>query len=41
MSLVNSHCGFTPLEEDWLGDVYPYEFYDHKLDWLIDDINTN
>lgn len=29
MSLVNSHCGFTPLEEVWLGDVYPYEFYNH------------
>lgn len=29
MSLVNSHCGFTPLKEVWLGDVYPYEFYDH------------
>lgn len=29
MSLVNSHCGFTPLEEVWLGDVYPSEYYDH------------
>lgn len=29
MSLVNSHCGFTPLEEVWLGDVYPLSFYDH------------
>lgn len=29
MSLVNSHCGFTKLEEVWLGDVYPASFYDH------------
>lgn len=29
MSLVNSNCGFTPLEEVWLGDVYPHHFYDH------------
>lgn len=29
MSLVNSHCGFTTLEEVWLGDVYPESFYDH------------
>lgn len=29
MSLVNSHCGFTPLQEVWLGDVYPQHFYDH------------
>ena len=48
MSLVNSHCGFTALEEVWLGDVYPYSFYDHLpgavkdafytiTDWLMDD----
>jgi hypothetical protein len=29
MSLINSNCGFTKLEEVWLGDVYPIEFYDH------------
>lgn len=29
MSLINSHCGFTPLQEVWLGDVYPAHFYDH------------
>jgi hypothetical protein len=29
MSLVNSNCGFTKLEEVWLGDVYPANFYDH------------
>lgn len=29
MSLVNSNCGFTKLEEVWLGDVYPAHFYDH------------
>jgi hypothetical protein len=29
MSLVNSNCGFTKLEEVWLGDVYPASFYDH------------
>lgn len=29
MSIVNSHCGFQPLEEVCLGDVYPAEYYDH------------
>ena len=29
MNPVNSHCGFTRLEEVWLGDVYPSKFYDH------------
>lgn len=29
MSLVNSNCGFTTLEEVWLGDVYPHTYYDH------------
>lgn len=29
MSIVNSHCGFQPLEEVWLGDVYPQNYYDH------------
>jgi hypothetical protein len=29
MGLINSHCGFAPLEEVWLGDVYPASFYDH------------
>lgn len=29
MSIVNSYCGFYPLEEVWLGDVYPFDFYDH------------
>jgi N-dimethylarginine dimethylaminohydrolase len=26
---VHSNDGFTQLEEVWLGDVYPHEFYDH------------
>jgi hypothetical protein len=29
MSLINSNCGFTTLEEVWLGDVYPAHFYEH------------
>lgn len=29
MSLINSHCGFTALQEVWLGDVYPSSYYDH------------
>jgi hypothetical protein len=29
MSLVNSNCGFEPLQEVWLGDVYPASYYDH------------
>lgn len=28
MSIVNSHTGFQPLEEVWLGDTYPEEYYD-------------
>jgi hypothetical protein len=27
MSLVNAHCQFDPLEEVWVGDCYPAEFY--------------
>ena len=26
---IHSNDGFTQLEEVWLGDVYPHEFYDH------------
>jgi hypothetical protein len=40
MSLVNSHCGFSPLEEVWLGDVYPYEFYDHLPNSIRDAFYT-
>jgi len=29
LPLVHSNDGFTQLEEVWLGDVYPHEFYDH------------
>ena len=50
MSLVNSHCGFTTLEEVWLGDVYPASYYDHLpsavkdafytiTDWTKTDLN--
>jgi hypothetical protein len=27
--LINSHNGFDPLEEVWLGGTYPAEFYEH------------
>ena len=40
MSLVNSHCGFTKLEEVWLGDVYPAEFYDHLPTAVQDAFHT-
>lgn len=29
MSIINSHTGFQPLQEVWLGDCYPTQFYDH------------
>ena len=29
MSVVNSHTNWSPLEEVWLGDVYPATWYDH------------
>jgi len=29
MSLINSNNGWDPLEEVWLGDVYPESFYNH------------
>lgn len=29
LPLIHSNDGFTQLEEVWLGDVYPHEFYDH------------
>lgn len=40
MSLVNSHCGFTKLEEVWLGDAYPVEFYDHLPNAIQDAFHT-
>ena len=40
MSLVNSNCGFTKLEEVWLGDVYPASFYDHLPASVQDAFNT-
>ena len=39
MSLVNSNCGFTKLEEVWLGDVYPVSFYDHLPSAVQDAFN--
>lgn len=27
--MINSHFGFTPLKEVWLGDCYPESFYSH------------
>lgn len=50
-SLVNSWCGFSgDLEEVWLGDVYPTEFYEHLkpevrdvfqqiTEWTKEDLN--
>ena len=29
LPLIHSNDPFTQLEEVWLGDVYPHEFYDH------------
>ena len=29
MSVINSHDNWSPLEEVWLGDVYPVAWYDH------------
>lgn len=29
LPLIHSNDGFSQLEEVWLGDVYPHEFYDH------------
>jgi hypothetical protein len=29
MSIISSHTGFQPLEEVWLGGVYPDIFYNH------------
>ena len=29
MPLINSHNGWSPLQEVWLGDVYPASWYDH------------
>ena len=40
MSLINSHCGFTKLEEVWLGDVYPASFYDHLQPAVRDAFQT-
>ena len=25
--MINSHFGFTPLKEVWLGDCYPLSYY--------------
>lgn len=29
LPLIQSHTGFQPLREVWLGDCYPEDFYDH------------
>jgi len=34
--LVNSHTGFSPLQEVWLGDTYPENFYDHLPNEIAD-----
>lgn len=37
LPVINSHNSWSPLEEVWLGDVYPCEWYDH-LDSEIRDV---
>lgn len=37
LPLINSHDSWSPLEEAWLGDVYPASWYDH-LDSAVRDI---
>ena len=48
--LINSHNGFDPLEEVWLGGTYPSEFYEHLdgpvrdafqtiTEWTNEDLN--
>lgn len=34
--MINSHFGFTPLKELWLGDCYPESFYDHLPNEIAD-----
>jgi len=34
--MINSHFGFTPLKEVWLGDCYPVSFYDHLPNQVAD-----
>jgi hypothetical protein len=29
MSIFNNFCQYDPLEEVWVGDCYPEEFYSH------------
>ena len=36
MTMINSHFGFTPLREVWLGDVYPASWYDHLPNEVAD-----
>lgn len=40
MTMINSNCGFTKLEEVWLGDVYPRHFYDHLPSAVRDAFHT-
>lgn len=34
--MINSHTGFAPLQEVWLGDTYPENFYDHLPNEIAD-----
>lgn len=34
--MINSHFGFTPLKEVWLGDCYPAAWYDHLPNEIAD-----
>ena len=37
LPVINSHNSWSPLEECWLGDVYPVEWYEH-LDPEVRDV---
>jgi hypothetical protein len=36
LPLINSHNGWDPLEEIWLGDIYPDSWYSHLPDEIED-----
>jgi hypothetical protein len=36
MPIINSHNSWNKLEEVWLGDVYPQQWYDHLPPQICD-----
>lgn len=38
MTTINSHTGFQPLKEVWLGDTYPDHFFDHLKNHQLRDL---